>query len=49
MEDLAQLLLDQGQPLPRPDSSASKEGADLIEIVPLPVHVGAGNPSPRHS
>jgi predicted RNase H-like HicB family nuclease len=41
MEDLAQLLLEQGEPLPRPDSGASAEDADLVEIVPLSVHVGA--------
>ena len=41
MEDLAQILLEPGEPLPRPDSSASAEDADLIEIVPLSAHVGA--------
>ena len=41
MEDLAQLLLEQGAPLPRLDSGASADDADLIEIVPLSVHVGA--------
>jgi predicted RNase H-like HicB family nuclease len=41
MEDLAQLLLEEGKPLPTPDSAASASDADLIELVPLSVHVGA--------
>jgi predicted RNase H-like HicB family nuclease len=40
MEDLAQLLLEEGKPLPVPDPSALAEDADLIELVPLSVHVG---------
>lgn len=40
MEDLAQSLLEQGKPLPTPDPDATAE-ADLIEIIPLSVHVGA--------
>jgi hypothetical protein len=31
MEDLAQLLLEQGEPLPRPDSAASAENAAFIK------------------
>jgi predicted RNase H-like HicB family nuclease len=41
MEDLAQLLLEEGKPLPTPNSGASASDADLIELVPLSVHVGA--------
>jgi hypothetical protein len=37
--DLAELLLEEGEPLPTPDPNAST--ADLIELVPLSVHVGA--------
>jgi hypothetical protein len=40
MEDLAQCLLEEGKPLPTPDPGATSE-ADLIELVPLSVHVGA--------
>jgi hypothetical protein len=40
MEDLAQCLLEEGKPLPAPDPEATSE-ADLIELVPLSVHVGA--------
>jgi predicted RNase H-like HicB family nuclease len=40
MEDLAQSLLEEGRPLPAPDPDATAE-ADLIELVPLSVHVGA--------
>lgn len=44
MEDLAQTLLERGEPLPRPDPDASAPGADLIELVPLPVEVGVSRP-----
>lgn len=40
MEDPAQCLLEEGKPLPTPDPDADAE-ADLIELVPLSVHVGA--------
>jgi predicted RNase H-like HicB family nuclease len=40
MEDLAQLLLEEGKPLPVPDPAAAATDADLIELVPLSVHVG---------
>jgi hypothetical protein len=40
MEDLAQLLLEEGKPLPIPDAAAAAVDADLIELVPLNVHVG---------
>jgi predicted RNase H-like HicB family nuclease len=41
MEDLAELLLEKGKPLPTPNPDASATDADLIELVPLSVHVGA--------
>jgi predicted RNase H-like HicB family nuclease len=41
MEDLAQLLLEEGKPLPTPNPDAAASDADLIELVPLSVHVGA--------
>jgi hypothetical protein len=40
MEDLAQCFLEEGKPLPTPDPDATAD-ADLIELVPLSVHVGA--------
>ena len=39
MEDLAQCLLEEGKPLPVPNQAAAAD-ADLIELVPLSVHVG---------
>jgi predicted RNase H-like HicB family nuclease len=41
LEDLAALLLEEGKPLPVPDVEASTPDADLIELVPLSVHVGS--------
>ena len=41
MEDLAQLLLEEGKPLPTPSDGATAPDANLIELVPLSVHVGA--------
>jgi hypothetical protein len=40
MEDLAELLLEEGKPLPTPNPDASATDADLIELVPLSVRVG---------
>ena len=40
MEDLAQGLLEEGKPLPTPNPDVVAD-ADLIELVPLSVHVGA--------
>ena len=40
MEDLAQCLLEEGKPLPTPNPDAAAD-ADLVELVPLSVHVGA--------
>src|SRR5882762_8956237 len=39
IEDLAQSLMEEGKPLPTPDPDAAAD-ADLIELVPLSVHVG---------
>ena len=41
MEDLAQCLLEEGRPLSTPNPDASADEADLIEIIPLSVHVGS--------
>jgi predicted RNase H-like HicB family nuclease len=40
LEDLAQLLLEAGRPLPVPSEEAHNRDADLIELVPLSVHAG---------
>jgi predicted RNase H-like HicB family nuclease len=40
LEDLAQLLLEGGRPLPVPSQEAHRPDADLIELVPLSVHAG---------
>jgi hypothetical protein len=38
VEDLAQLLLEEGKPLPVPATDLSAPHAGLIELVPLSVH-----------
>lgn len=40
LEDLAQALLEEGKPLPMPAAESQSPEADLIELVPLSVHVG---------
>ena len=44
MEDLAQSYLEEGRALPVPDPRAADPKADLIELVPLSVTVGAAWP-----
>ena len=39
MEDLAECLIEEGKPLPTPNPEAAGD-ADLIEFIPLSVHVG---------
>ena len=43
IEDLAQLLLEEGKPLPVPAEAAESADADLIELIPLSVHAGAAH------
>jgi predicted RNase H-like HicB family nuclease len=40
LEDLAELLLQEGRPLPVPSEEAHSSEADLIELVPLSVQAG---------
>ena len=40
LEDLSQLLLEEGRPLPVPSEEAHSPDADLIELMPLSVHAG---------
>ncbi len=44
LADLAQILLEEGKSLPRPDPEAAAPDADLVELVPLSVEVGATRP-----
>ncbi len=41
LEDLAQLLLEQGKPLPPPNPQAADPEADLVELVPVSVFAGS--------
>jgi predicted RNase H-like HicB family nuclease len=40
LEDMARLLLEEGKPLPLPNTAATAPDADLIEFVPLSVEAG---------
>jgi predicted RNase H-like HicB family nuclease len=40
LEDLAQLLLEEGKPLPAPNPDSASPDADLIELIPLTIHAG---------
>ena len=44
MEDLGQLLLEEGKPLPLPNPDAFAPDADLIELLPLSIEVGTTRP-----
>ena len=44
LEDIAQMLLEEGKALPVPDPDATAADADLIELLPLSVEAGA----PKH-
>jgi predicted RNase H-like HicB family nuclease len=41
LEDVAQMHLEEGKPLPVPNLEATSSNADLVELVPLSVEVGA--------
>jgi len=41
LEDMAQMYLEEGKPLPSPNLQATAPDADLIELVPLSVEAGA--------
>ena len=40
LEDMAQVHLEEGKPLPVPNPNATAPEADLIELMPLSVEVG---------
>ena len=44
LQDVAQLHLEEGKPLPVPDSDATAVDADLIELLPLSVEAGVHKP-----
>lgn len=44
LEDMAQMLLEEGRPLPMPNPDSSAPDADLIELIPLSVEVGTSRP-----
>jgi predicted RNase H-like HicB family nuclease len=44
LEDVAQMHLEEGKPLPVPNPEAASSDADLVELVPLSVEVCAPRP-----
>ncbi len=44
LEDIAQMHLEEGKPLPVPNPDAATDDADLIELLPLSVEAGAHKP-----
>jgi len=44
LEELAQMMIEEGKALPKPDPDASAPDAELIELVPLSVEAGAARP-----
>ena len=44
LQDIAQLHLEEGKPLPVPNPDATAADADLIELVPLSVEAGVHKP-----
>lgn len=44
LEEMAQIYLEEGKPLPVPDSEVSAPEADLIELIPLTVEAGLAKP-----
>ena len=44
LTDIAQMYLEEGRSLPMPNPDASAPDADLVELLPLTVEVGAAKP-----
>jgi predicted RNase H-like HicB family nuclease len=40
MEDLAEVMLEEGKTLPAPNPEADAQDADLVELIPLSIHAG---------
>ena len=47
LEDMADLYLDEGRPLPTPSPTATDPEADFVELIPLSVAVGAMRPASK--
>ena len=43
LKEMAELYLEEGKPLPTPDSAASSADADLIELLPLSIEAGVSH------
>ena len=41
LEDMAQIYVEDGKPLPQPDPNASSQDADLVELLPVTIEAGA--------
>ena len=41
LEDLAQLHLEEGRPLPMPNPGALSDDADLVELIPISIEAGS--------
>jgi len=41
LEEMAQMLLEEGRPLPVPNPESSAPDADLVALLPLSIEVGA--------
>jgi len=46
LEDMAELYLDEGRPLPTPCSTATDPEADLVELIPLSLAPAARRATP---
>ena len=44
LQELAQLRLEEGKPLPVPDPEAGDPDADLVELLPLSTEAGVSRP-----
>jgi len=46
LEEMADLYLEEGRPLPTPSATAADPEADYVELIPLSVAAGATRPTP---
>ena len=44
LQEMAQIRIEDGLPLPMPDQGAHDPDADLVELIPLSIEVGAIRP-----
>lgn len=44
LEDVAQMYLEEGKPLPVPNPESASPSADLVELIPLSVEAGVPRP-----